>query len=132
MKDICETFARRGYVTASIGYRLGYIFDELPWDCSIENYSCLFATDFAEWERAYYRGVQDAKGALRYLLNRNDMYRIDTANVFVMGESAGAFIALGVGLLDSPSERPSGTFEQAPAPAPNPLMYDGLDQTYSG
>ncbi len=130
--DNCTTFAERGYITAAIDYRLGYAFDELPWDCSIDNYSCLFATDTAEWARAYYRGVQDGKGAIRYLINRNEEWRIDTNNVFVMGESAGAFVALGVGLLDTISERPAATYAMSDAPAPNPIMYDCLPQIYSG
>ncbi len=125
-------FAKRGYITAAIDYRLGYVFDEDPWDCSIDNYSCLFATDNDEWARAYYRGVQDGKGALRYLINRNAEWRIDTNNVFVMGESAGAIVALGVGLLDTISERPSATYAMPDAPAPNALMQDCLPQTYTG
>lgn len=130
--DNCINFAKRGYVTAAIDYRLGYVFDENPWDCSIENYSCFFATDTAEWARAYYRGVQDGKGALRYLINRNEEWRIDADNVFVMGESAGAMVALGMGLLDTIAERPPATYAIPDAPAPNPLMYDCLPQTYSG
>jgi len=117
--DFCKQFARRGYVTASINYRLGFVNDEQAWSCNYPNYSCVFAADTAEWYRAWYRGVQDAKGCLRYLLNRNALYRIDTANVFLAGESAGAFIALGAGLLDDASERPAQTFALNPLLAPN-------------
>lgn len=130
--DNCVAFAKRGYITAAIDYRLGYVFDDSPWDCSFENYSCLFATDKEEWSRAYYRAVQDGKGAVRYLVNRNEEWRIDTNNVFVMGESAGAFVALGIGLLDTIAERPSSTYAIADAPPPNQLMDDCLPQTYSG
>jgi len=119
VQDYCKEFARRGYVTASISYRLGFISDDNAWTCNYPNYSCVFASDTAEWYRAYYRGIQDAKGALRYLINRNQLLSIDTNNVFLVGESAGAFLALGVGLLNDASERPTSTFALGNIPAPN-------------
>lgn len=118
--SLCKNFAKRGYITASVGYRLGFISDDKPWNCNFSNYSCLFATDSAEWYRAYYRGVQDAKGALRYLINRHQLYKIDTANVFVAGESAGAFISLGVALMDTAVERLPQTFKIDSVPQPHP------------
>lgn len=102
---LCKEFAKRGYVTATISYRLGFVSDDTLRTCNYPNYSCVFAADTAEWYRAYYRAVQDGKGALRYLINRNQFYRIDTGNVFVAGESAGAITALGVALLDTASEK---------------------------
>jgi hypothetical protein len=117
--DFCKQFARRGYVTASMNYRLGFVTDDQSWSCNYPNYSCIFAADTAEWYRAWYRGVQDAKGCLRYLMNRSALYRIDTANVFLGGESAGAFLALGAGLLDDPVERPVQTFALNPLLPPN-------------
>jgi len=115
----CRQFAKRGYVAASINYRLGFVADDQLWNCNYPNYTCIFATDSSEWYRAYYRGVQDAKGALRYLLNRAELYRIDPSNVFVAGESAGAFISLGTALMDVNSERPPQTYAQPNVPAPN-------------
>lgn len=119
IQDLCKSFAQRGYVTASISYRLGYIADDGNWTCNFPGYSCYFATDTAEWFRAYYRSVQDGKGALRYLVNRYDQFSIDTNNLFLAGESAGAFVALGMGLLDDDQERPPFTTAIADAPAPH-------------
>ena len=116
---MCKQFARRGYVTASIEYRLGFVSDDAAWTCNFPNYSCVFASDSAEWIRAWYRGVQDAKGAVRYLVNRHAQYRIDPDNIFVAGESAGSLIALGVGLLDTIVERMPQTYAIAPAPKPH-------------
>ncbi len=99
-------FAKRGYVTAAIEYRLGFVSDDNAWTCNFPNYSCIFGTDSSEWHRSYFRAIQDGKGALRYLINRNVQYRIDTNNVFVVGESAGGFIALGIGFMDTISEKP--------------------------
>ncbi len=122
--NLCKQFARRGYVTASINYRLGFVSDHAAWNCNYPNYSCLFASDSAEWIRALYRGIQDGKGAVRYLVNRNNQYRIDTNSVFVAGESAGSCIALGIGLLDTVIERWPQTFSLANAPPPNPNTYN--------
>lgn len=119
MTNLCKQFAKRGYVTASINYRLGFISDDFAWNCNYPNYSCIFATDSAEWYRAYYRAIQDAKGALRYLINRNVTLKIDTNNIFVAGESAGAFISLGVGLLDTLIEKPIQA--NAISNSPNPI-----------
>jgi acetyl esterase/lipase len=116
---ISKEFAKRGYVTANINYRLGFVSDDTARTCNYPNYNCVYATDTAEWYRAYYRGIQDAKGALRYMINRNQFYRIDTSNIFVMGESAGAFIALGVALMDTLIEKPAPTGAIAAAPNPD-------------
>ncbi len=118
IQSYCQNFAKRGYVTASVGYRLGFVSDDTAHYCNYPNYSCVFATDPLEWERAYFRGVQDVKGALRYLINHHAQYRIDTANVFLVGESAGAFLALGAALLDTLPEKPAGAYAQPAAPPP--------------
>lgn len=118
--DLCIQFAKRGYVTASINYRKGFVADDQEWNCNYPLYSCVFAHDAAEWDRAYYRAVQDAKGAVRFLVNHHEEYQIDTENVFVAGESAGAFLALGTALLDSETERPEATGELPDAPLPHP------------
>lgn len=117
--NLCKQFARRGYVTASINYRLGFVADDVAWNCNFPNYNCMFATDSAEWYRSYYRSIQDAKGALRYLINRHSIFRIDTNQVFVAGESAGAFVALGICLLDTLTEKPVQTGNIAPAQIPH-------------
>jgi acetyl esterase/lipase len=49
MVALCDSFAKRGYVTASIGYRLGFN------PASAESA-----------ERAVYRGTQDIRAAIRY------------------------------------------------------------------
>ncbi len=118
IQGLCQNFAKRGYVTASIGYRLGFVSDDTAHYCNYPNYSCIFPTDPLEWERSYFRGIQDVKGALRYLVNRHAQYHIDTANIFLAGESAGAFLALGAALLDTLPEKPVGAYAQPAAPPP--------------
>jgi hypothetical protein len=135
INTLCRLFAQRGYVTASIDYRLGFVSDDKAWACNYPNYPCVFAADSAEWSRAYYRAVQDAKGALRFLVNRWNFFGIDTTNIFVAGESAGAFIALGVVLLDVDSERPKETYAIQSAKLPSSSSYSCsyyLSRTFSG
>lgn len=124
IQNLCKRFAKRGYVTAALNYRLGFVSDDIAWTCNYPNYSCVFATDSAEWFRAYYRAIQDGKGALRYLINRNNDYRIDTNNVFLAGESAGAFISLGISLLDTPAEKFPEAFATNSVPAPHSSSWN--------
>lgn len=117
-------FAARGYVAASISYRLGMFQTEKLINCNISAlpgvaWNCLNMQDTTEWVRAWYRGVQDGKGALRYLVHHSDSLMIDPRNVFVIGESAGAFNALGVAYLDTPEEKPFQCEQVSDALPPN-------------
>jgi len=93
MVAICDSFARKGYVTATIGYRKG--FNPL---------------DAESAERAVYRGVQDGKAAVRYFKEHASTYGIDTNFIYIGGMSAGGFIALHVAYMDLESERPASTY----------------------
>lgn len=79
---LCDNFSRRGYVCASIDYRLGF---EDGSDCDTNQFKALM------------RGVQDMKAAIRYFYKdaqTTNTFRIDTSQIFIGGSSAGAFIAL--------------------------------------
>jgi len=79
---MCDNFSKRGYVCASIDYRLGF---EGGSDCDTNQFKALM------------RGVQDMKAAVRYFYKdaqTNNTFRIDTNQIFIGGSSAGAFIAL--------------------------------------
>jgi alpha/beta superfamily hydrolase len=93
--SLCEHFAKRGYVCASINYRLGF---------------ATFPPNGGEAKRAVFRAVQDMKAAIRYF--RQDAatantYKIDPNLIFAGGSSAGAFTALHLAYLDEPSELPA-------------------------
>jgi hypothetical protein len=125
-----KDFAKRGYVTAAINYRLGMFQPAGDWHCNISfiqgvEWDCLNQTDTLEWTRAYYRGIQDARGAIRYLVNHAADYNIDPQNIFVVGESAGAFISMGVGYMDDLGEKPAGVGAIADAPLPNTRYEQG-------
>lgn len=72
-------YAQCGYVVASINYRLGYPF--IP-------------GMYSQLERAIYRGIQDARAALRYLSDNSEIFKIDPGQVFLIGNSAGGFYSL--------------------------------------
>jgi predicted esterase len=112
-------FVNRGYVVANVSYRLGYISLSGDFNCNILNaYPCTHAADTAEWYRAWYRGVQDVKGAIRFLVNHADVYQIDPERVFLFGESAGGFIVNGVAFLDVAEEKPVFAGPMPPLPKP--------------
>lgn len=119
-----QDFAKRGYVTAAINYRLGYFYTDENKHCNIDNWDCVNLADSAEWIRAWFRGVQDAKGALRYLIENKATYEIDASNVFVFGESAGAYISMGVAYMDVASEKPLSCNAQNTVNAPHSNLYN--------
>ena len=92
--DLCNAFAKRGYVCATINYRLGFA---LPINAAT-------ATD------AVFRAVQDMKAAIRFFRKdaaTTNTYKINPAIVFAGGTSAGAFMALHLAYLNTYAELPS-------------------------
>ncbi|MEL7250578.1 MAG: T9SS type A sorting domain-containing protein [Bacteroidota bacterium] len=79
MTNYCKEFAKRGFVAATLGYRLG-------WDTS----------DPISQLRAMYRAHQDANAALRFAVRHANKARIDTDWMFIGGSSAGAITSLNV------------------------------------
>lgn len=118
---LMKEFAQRGYVTASINYRLGMFQTASAINCNIPNWNCLNMADTAEWFRAVYRGMQDAKGAIRFLLNQKDSLKIDPKNVFVVGESAGGFIALATAFIDDTLEKHASCYTINTVARPNAI-----------
>jgi hypothetical protein len=85
-------FAERGYVVASINYRLG------------------FKPLAADVERAGYRALQDAHAAVCYLIAHAKEFGIDTTKIFAAGTSAGAITALNLAFMRE-ENRPETTRE---------------------
>lgn len=86
---MCVEFSKRGFVAATIGYRLGW--NSAGGGCNGDTISN---------EKAVYRGFQDAHAALRYLVANADTYKIDTAWIFCGGESAGGVNSLNIAFTD--------------------------------
>lgn len=134
MKD----FAAKGYVSASVNYRLGMFQTEQYRNCNITwlfntPWNCSNMSDSLEWYRSYFRAVQDVKGALRYLALNADTYNINPDMFFLIGESAGAFVAIGTGFLDSLTEKHAAQFAVSTVAKPNnlyescsPILIDSM------
>lgn len=90
-KEWGRYFAARGYVVASINYRIGF----LP-------------RGSKRVDRAGYRAVQDARAAMCYLLRHPERYPIDPNRLFVAGSSAGGITALNLAFMTD-KDRPEST-----------------------
>jgi acetyl esterase/lipase len=82
IQDLCVHLALRGFVCASVNYRLGHDFSE-----------------YGQY-KARYRAIQDGNAAMRFVVNNANTVRIDTSWLFVGGQSAGSLLALGMVYAD--------------------------------
>ncbi len=78
----CDSMARKGYVAASINYRL----------------------DSTICQRAIVNAMHDLKATIRYFKKEHQTYRVDTNLIFVGGESAGAITSLSAAYVNTPAE----------------------------
>ncbi len=110
MVAFCDTFSHAGYVTATIDYRQGmYVADE--------NFTPISGA------RAVYRGLQDMRSAIRYFRANYQTFGIDTNKIYVVGSSAGAFMALHDLFMTKAEERPPETYDTTyHNPLDNPLV----------
>lgn len=94
MQNMCAYFASRGYVAASIGYRLGV---------NVANVTGIQD----EFIRAAIRATHDAKAAARFFrktfVENNNPYGIDTSRIYAGGYSAGAITAIHLAWLKNPT-----------------------------
>jgi len=94
MQNMCAYFATRGYVAASVGYRLGV---------NVGNVAGLQD----EFIKAAIRATHDAKAAARFFrksfVENNNPYGIDTARIYAGGYSAGAITAIHLAWLKNPA-----------------------------
>jgi Esterase/lipase len=87
-RTLATDLARRGYLVASIDYRLGFK---------------LTPTDI---EMGAYRAIQDANAALRFLSHNAKGLGIDPEQVYIGGTSAGAVASLNTAFMKN-DERPA-------------------------
>ncbi len=100
MIALCTEFAKRGWVVASIDYRLGWnpTPDILGGSQEIRARSII---------QAVYRTMQDMKTAIRYFRKDEagtNTYKIDPTKIVAAGTGSGAYAAVACGSLDKRSE----------------------------
>ncbi len=113
MKAFCDTFALKGYVTATIDYRQGVEVND---------------NGDLHYNRAAYRGLQDGRAAVRFLRANAATYGIDPDKIYWGGNSAGSFIGLNAIYMDS-SEKPddAGNVNYTITVNGIPVAYTGPD-----
>lgn len=106
LEQECREFASRGYVAASIDYRLGWktsqaqcytnlgtsqfcLADPTSASCP-ETSQC---TDRTNLHAAVYKAMQDVNAALRYMAYYADAFNLDVNYFYIGGQSAGSVIA---------------------------------------
>jgi hypothetical protein len=112
MNYLCEEYVKRGFVTATAEYRL------TNW------------TNQQEAITASIRCMHDAKAAVRFFRKNASQYKIDTDQIIIAGNSAGAMGAMTFVIDDTEWTRPIVGF-----PAPNvslSMMADPTDNTLEG
>jgi hypothetical protein len=96
--EICNRFAKKGYVAVALNYRLG-------WNAA----SSVQAEATEGLLKATYRGIQDVRNCIRFLRSNATMYGIDTSMIVVGGQGTGGYIALAFGTVDKRAEIESNT-----------------------
>ena len=98
-QEFCKTFAKKGYVTASVNYRL----------VSLINIAS-FLTNHDEQYEEVLKATVDIKAAIRYFRKdfaNGDTDGIDPNTVFVGGTSAGGVTAIHLAFIDDISDLPT-------------------------
>jgi len=90
--ELCKRYARMGYVTVSLSYRIG-------WNAGGDQ-----ETRSKTIIEAVYRAMQDAKTCVRYFKNdfisNGNSWGIDTGKIVLGGTNSGAYVAMAAGTLN--------------------------------
>lgn len=81
----CDSLAARGFVAIAVQYRLGIT-------ATLEEK--VLTIDSLDFSRTVYRGIQDVRAAVRYVRSKASDLGIDKDRVYLLGNSAGAILAL--------------------------------------
>lgn len=95
--EACRMFARRGYVVASVSYRLGW--NPISTDEDVRRGTLL---------QAVYRAILDTKTSIRFMrkehATNSNPYGIDPTKIALYGQGTGGYVALATGYLDKQTE----------------------------
>lgn len=114
MIELCETFAKKGYVTASINYRLATNATVLGTDFGSFG-GLTWMTNLNNGIKVIYSAFTDAKAAVRFFrknaIENNNPYGIDVDQIWMGGNSAGAVLAPHIAYVSSLDEFINGIDE---------------------
>jgi hypothetical protein len=121
--EICTRFARRGFVSAAISYRLGW--NPLYTSADLRRGSLL---------NAVYRAIHDAQTAVRYfkksVVENGNPYGIDPNRIVLFGQGSGGYISLAYNSLNSIDELQIEKFvDQSGNPYINTATVGNIDGT---
>ena len=95
--EMCERFAKMGYVSIAASYRLGWLANSTNLD--VRRGSNLLAV---------YYSIQDAKALVRYLnltqIGAGNPYGINASNTIMVGQGSGGYITFAYATIDKYSE----------------------------
>lgn len=87
----CQSITDSGFIGVTINYRLGWKIPSKADGCNV---------DLTTLAQATYRANQDARAALRFLVENAEKYHIDKNWIFIGGGSAGGVTAMSVNYMD--------------------------------
>jgi hypothetical protein len=120
--EMCNRFAKLGYVAVSIGYRLG-------WQAGSNDPETREKTII----NAVYRAMQDFKSCIRFfkksVIVDGNPYKIDPCKIFVGGTNSGGYSAGAVGTLNKVSELQGIKFLDSQG---NPYINQSLTGDFDG
>jgi len=139
MDEVARNFASRGYVAVVSNYRKGLHLYPFPSGspmatsiitltvlCDWSFYGGMYPADHNEVQRGVFRCSQDIKSVVKFMKGNHEADSSCVKQVFLLGHSAGAMIALEAALLDLPAEKPTACY--ALTDANNPDWKDNLFQ----
>ena len=101
--DFCTEFAKKGYVVASVNYRL----------VSLLNIVSFLSNQDEQYDEVL-KATFDLKAAVRFFRKdfaNGDAYGVDPNTIFVGGYSAGAVAAIHLAYIDNVSDLPTSPFD---------------------
>jgi hypothetical protein len=124
--EMCTRFAKLGYVTAAADYRMGW--NPIAAQQTDRVYGLI---------NAAYRGIQDARSAVRFFKANAATFKIDTNRIMIIGEGTGGYIALGAAAFDKYSEilttkNPQGKFLISTPAGPIPMVIEAYNGDVNG
>jgi hypothetical protein len=125
--EICTRLAKMGYVAASVSYRLGW--NPLAPTEVLRRFGII---------NAAYRGVQDARTAIRYFrrsqAEQGNPFGIDPNRIVLVGQGTGGYITMNTAILDNWLKIPlasDGKFvwdhDNDPATPPIPMVIEAIN-----